>query len=316
MDKSRREDRRTVGLSCMEEEMSLRKIHILRRIVQLISFLLIPELFAATFAACGQIMQILVRNQQSCEALREPIGVLLITFPVTMIFGRFFCGWFCAFGATEDFFWFLGRALRFPEIRMSPRTDDLMKKIKYFLFMLFVAVFWPGLIRIAPNASPWHAFLRVTDIEHWPGFMPLMNFGGLLLVIILILSMFGERFFCRYLCPMGAIFSPLSRIRYLHIRKPQKNCGDCQKCTDVCPSGIQLYELNKVKSGECINCLQCVEECPKKNAQMKPHPVVAIILSIALIAGLYLLNEDHIHSVTGAAAAEQHPIIYDTSRDS
>ncbi|MGL5577034.1 MAG: 4Fe-4S binding protein [Sarcina sp.] len=65
----------------------------------------------------------------------------------------------------------------------------------------------------------------------------------------------GERFFCRYLCPLGAVFSIISRFKILKINKKKDKCGKCRLCTNKCVMGISLYEDDNVKSGECITVL-------------------------------------------------------------
>ena len=89
----------------------------------------------------------------------------------------------------------------------------------------------------------------------------------LILVFIIIGAIFIERFFCKYLCPLGAIFAITSKLRLFKIDKPSAKCGKCRVCTNNCPMGIKLYKNEKVNNGECINCLRCTEVCPRKNAQ-------------------------------------------------
>jgi polyferredoxin len=96
----------------------------------------------------------------------------------------------------------------------------------------------------------------------------LKNFiaGFVLLILITVASLLVERFFCRYLCPMGAIFAVVSKLRVLRIKKPSAQCGRCRVCTNACPMGIPLYKAEDVKSGECINCMKCVGVCLRGNA--------------------------------------------------
>ncbi|MGB4659931.1 MAG: FMN-binding protein, partial [Mobilitalea sp.] len=118
----------------------------------------------------------------------------------------------------------------------------------------------------------------------------------LILVGIIAGSFLIERFFCRYLCPLGAYFSIVSRIRPLVIAKNRENCGACSLCTKKCSIGINLSKVDKIKTGECINCMECINNCPKSNAHMEladvnVNAIVAGTASCALVLGaVYLGN--------------------------
>lgn len=92
--------------------------------------------------------------------------------------------------------------------------------------------------------------------------------GLILLVLITIGAAFIERFFCRYLCPLGAIFSITSKLGIIKINKPKADCGKCRACTINCSMGLQLYKVDGVRGGDCINCLKCTDVCPRNNANV------------------------------------------------
>ncbi|MGL5822938.1 MAG: FMN-binding protein [Sarcina sp.] len=97
-------------------------------------------------------------------------------------------------------------------------------------------------------------------------------------------NFFIERFFCRYLCPLGAIFAILSKIKIIHIRKPVANCGNCKACTTKCSMGLQLYKVDKVTHGDCINCFKCVSVCPIKNAKVSIFKRAINVIAVAFIS--------------------------------
>jgi uncharacterized protein with FMN-binding domain/NAD-dependent dihydropyrimidine dehydrogenase PreA subunit len=135
-------------------------------------------------------------------------------------------------------------------------------------------------------SSPWTIFGMFSSITKLPSAKYLFTIGGLLLLLIIIGSLLIERFFCRYLCPLGAMFAIVSKLRFFHITKNREKCGSCRMCTKSCSMGIPLYKYDKVTSGECINCFACVENCPRKNVKANPAPAVASAVSVVAISGL------------------------------
>ena len=118
---------------------------------------------------------------------------------------------------------------------------------------------------ILESTSPWDAFGQITDIS--TVFSSLL-IGLILLVLITIGAAFIERFFCRYLCPLGAVFSIISKLGIVKINKPKADCGKCRACTTNCSMGLNLYKVNGARGGDCINCLKCTEVCPRNNANV------------------------------------------------
>lgn len=265
-------------------------ILIARRVIQIASFILMPGLFAQTFSALGSIFTALFSGGFSWSVISPSFWILMITVPATILLGRFFCGFFCSFGAMGDFLWFMSRKLRLPRLKLSSKLDSGFKYIKYGILVFCAAFLWTGLLSIPDTASPWNIFGMYTSIGNWPGLSYMISIGGALLILIMALSMFVERAFCRYLCPLGAVYAPVSRPRLFRIIKRRARCGSCTACTSRCSMGIPLYSVDKVRSGECINCLACVNVCPTSNAKADPNPAVAAAMSAAVISGLYFVD--------------------------
>ncbi|MGL4452793.1 MAG: FMN-binding protein [Sarcina sp.] len=139
-------------------------------------------------------------------------------------------------------------------------------------------------IKFSFNTDPWRSFVNIISLH-----MALLtfNFGLFLFILIVIGDFFIERFFCRYLCPLGAIFVFTSKLKFLRIKKPKDKCGKCTACTKTCSMNLNLYKVNIVKDADCINCFKCIEVCPKKNAKLsigqKTLNTLAII-SVSIIS--------------------------------
>ncbi len=272
-----------------------KKINWIKVVIQILSFALIPGLFEGEFAAVGNIVSCIYKGNISWESVKYSVWMLLATVPATVLVGRFFCGFFCSFGAVQDLLWLGSHRLRalFPGKRNLKKADRIFRFAKYAVLFYFIIFIWSGVTAVK-TAGPWQVFGQYVSFGHWPGLKPLLSVGGVLLLLIFIGSLFVQRFFCRYFCPMGAIYSLISQTSFLKIDKPRKECGKCHLCTSKCTMGMDLTKKDRIAGGECISCQKCVSWCPKGNVHFRSRYGVligvgvtcaTIMVSQLLIAG-------------------------------
>ena len=272
-----------------------KKINWIKVVIQILSFALIPGLFEGEFAAVGNIVSCIYKGNISWESVKYSVWMLLATVPATVLVGRFFCGFFCSFGAVQDLLWLGSHRLRalFPGKRNLKKADRIFRFAKYAVLFYFIIFIWSGVTAVK-TAGPWQVFGQYVSFGHWPGLKPLLSVGGVLLLLIFIGSLFVQRFFCRYFCPMGAIYSLISQTSFLKIDKPREECGKCHLCTSKCTMGMDLTKKDRIAGGECISCQKCVSWCPKGNARFRSRygvligvgvTCVTIMVSQLLIAG-------------------------------
>lgn len=272
-----------------------KKINWIKVVIQILSFALIPGLFEGEFAAVGNIVSCIYKGNISWESVKYSVWMLLATVPATVLVGRFFCGFFCSFGAVQDLLWLGSHRLRalFPGKRNLKKADRIFRFAKYAVLFYFIIFIWSGVTAVK-TAGPWQVFGQYVSFGHWPGLKPLLSVGGVLLLLIFIGSLFVQRFFCRYFCPMGAIYSLISQTSFLKIDKPREECGKCHLCTSKCTMGMDLTKKDRIAGGECISCQKCVSWCPKWNAHFRSRYGVligvgvtcaTIMVSQLLIAG-------------------------------
>ena len=254
-----------------------KKINWIKVIIQILSFALIPGLFEGEFAAVGNIVSCIYKGNISWESVKYSVWMLVATVPATVLVGRFFCGFFCSFGAVQDLLWFGSHRLRalFPGKRNLKKADRIFRFAKYAVLFYFIIFVWSGVTAVK-TAGPWQVFGQYVSFGHWPGLKPLLSVGGVLLLLIFIGSLFVQRFFCRYFCPMGAIYSLISQASFLKIDKPREECGKCHLCTSKCTMGMDLTKKDRIAGGECISCQKCVSWCPKGNAHFRSRYGVLI----------------------------------------
>lgn len=272
-----------------------KKINWIKVVIQILSFALIPGLFEGEFAAVGNIVSCIYKGNISWESVKYSVWMLLATVPATVLVGKFFCGFFCSFGAVQDLLWLGSHRLRalFPGKRNLKKADRIFRFAKYAVLFYFIIFIWSGVTAVK-TAGPWQVFGQYVSFGHWPGLKPLLSVGGVLLLFIFIGSLFVQRFFCRYFCPMGAIYSLISQTSFLKIDKPREECGKCHLCTSKCTMGMDLTKKDRIAGGECISCQKCVSWCPKGNARFRSRYGVligvgvtcaTIMVSQLLIAG-------------------------------
>ncbi|BBQ31121.1 4Fe-4S binding protein [Aeromonas caviae] len=196
------------------------------------------------------------------------VTVLVLSLSALLL-GRAFCAWFCPLGLVGE--WLHGlRSRLLPGEWTPPRWLDAVLRGQKFLvlgFLLFIillavpAAALPGYL-----ASPYH---QAADMKMGAFFFNLTLISGLCLGWVLLLTATFRQGFCRYLCPYGAWFALLGLLTPLRIRRDPARClrslgHDCDKCSRVCPSRIQVHQLIAVQSLECTSCQSCVAACPKR----------------------------------------------------
>lgn len=273
----------------MESKKRYSLTQIIRHVFQIAGFLLLPGFFILIWNSIGGIYKAILGGTFTFHGMIAQILILVAVIPITILWGRFFCGYLCAFGSMQEFFHFIAVKLKIKQININQNTDRYMKFIKYGIIAVFI-VLWTLKIS-ADTISPWNVYGNYSTYKGWSDFSHLLGFGGLLLLIIFISSLFAERIFCRYFCPLGGIFSLISKPRLYKIRKNRSECINCNICYKNCPMNINVNEETtqheKVKSGECIDCFKCMEKCPENCLYTNPKEAISGTVASIAIAGLY-----------------------------
>lgn len=188
---------------------------------------------------------------------------------VGALMGRFVCGWLCPFGLIQD----LLRKIPFPKKIGSFRGDKLLRKMKYVILAVFVILLPMFVVDILGQGLPYFCKL-ICPAGTLEGGMPLvlMNqsmrsaLGGLyawknlLLVLTIVVSILIYRPFCKYICPLGAIYSVFNPISVFRYKVDQEKCTGCGVCAKVCK--MQVNPVKNANSLECIRCGLCKKSCP------------------------------------------------------
>ena len=273
-------------------QIKIKKIQIIRHLVQIASIFLLPGLYVLSFDELKTLYTMISSGNFNLISVFPNLVELTTVILATIILGRFFCGWICTFGSYNDLVHFISKNIFKVKFKINPKVDAVLKYTKYLILVLIATISWTFGSTILEGTSPWDAFAQITDISN---VISSLAIGLILLILITIGAFFIERFFCRYLCPLGAIFTLVSKISIFKFNKPNDKCGKCMACTSNCSMGLPLYEINSVRGGECINCFNCLEICPRKNTKANlvnqdVNPALASSIAIAGFVGIYALN--------------------------
>ena len=196
----------------------------------------------------------------------HPAGLVLflIICGSALIARRGFCSWVCPVGLISDYLAGTGTKIFKRPLSMPPWLDFPLRALKYI-----VAVFFIYQILFVMSQDAVDMFLnssdnRFADIKMLHFFTGLSHTGIGILLLLGILSMVFNRFWCRYLCPYGALLGVIGYLSPGRIHRDSTRCTGCGRCDRNCPSLILVSCRTTVNSLECSACLRCVENCPEK----------------------------------------------------
>jgi ferredoxin len=209
----------------------------------------------------------------STHRLYAPLIWSILTIILTILIGRFFCGWVCPFGALHQFVSYLSHKNKTVSELVSLHKYRKSQNIKYYIliaFLIIAAV--PSLQNLQIGLlDPIPLFTRTVNILLLPivdnsinifsttdRFYRIAPLTLTVFLIFVILNFFVPRFFCLHICPLGAIFGLLNRFSIWRISR-NSNCTDCKLCNAHCQGSCQPSET--LKQSECLLCLNCLDDC-------------------------------------------------------
>jgi len=278
------------------------KVSTLRLVVQILSFIVIFG-GAVGYAATAIVLPIrtgisnpylivadawIVLEVMLALAIVPLIAVASISL-FSLFTGRALCGWVCPFGLINDVFGWVGK-----KKRVSPKTSIGLWKFALFIAMLLlfidISIYYNELKGSSIRSSfsdfgyaPSTFIDPVTTLfglifwyfyhDKWPKefikifYMPKFLYWRLaFLAVVIIFMLVIPRFYCRTLCPLGAIMGLCAQYSLLHLYIDKALCDECKVCERVCPMEVPILdyvESGAIRSPLCILCLKCMEACPK-----------------------------------------------------
>ncbi len=225
----------------------------------------------------------------------HPAGLVILTLVLGLglLAKKAFCSWVCPIGTLAESLAALSQRLFRRKLRLPRFLDLPLRSLKYLLLAFFAyAVFFQMDARAVLDFldSPYN---RVADVKMMYFFARLSSFGLGVIAGLVVLSVVVPYFWCRYLCPYGALLGALSLLSPLKVTRHPPSCIDCDLCTKACPSHLPVARLARVSSDECFGCLSCVAACPVTRALRVETPApwrraVRPAAFAAVVVGLFL----------------------------
>ena len=217
---------------------------------------------SATFACPAGLIQHYFTYNHLFKVWILPKFVIGFLILITLGVGKLVCGWICPFGTIQTLLY------RLKSIKFSIPQNKI-HFVKYFIFLLMI-IYLPILL-----GEPW--FCKLCPVGSLEAGIPLVSFGNAsselrllalslfniklsILLVIILSSIFVKRPFCRFICPIGTIFTLFNKFSLLKIKVDDANCIHCGKCSKLCP--IENEAPIAARSIDCYLCGECVRGCP------------------------------------------------------
>lgn len=189
------------------------------------------------------------------------LGALVAT---AVLFRKSFCGYICPFGTIQEYVGKLRKLVGVKEVKVPQKLDSYLRYLKYVVlaWIIFGSAYLGTLV--FRNYDPFITFFHFGKglfwgVEEADLTVPIIAFS--ITIAVLLASFFIERFWCKYLCPLGGSLTFLSWFSFFNIRRDSNTCTDCKACDKACPTNVVVSTADKVTSHECISCMKCVNAC-------------------------------------------------------
>jgi len=188
------------------------------------------------------------------------VVLLDVVFILAILFGPVFCGWICPLGSIQEWYGKLGRKWLGPKRYnhfIPARLDSVLRYARYGVLAWVLYATAVSATLVFQAYDPYFALFHF-----WTGEASVTAL--MILFTILLMSLFVERPWCKYACPMGALLGLTNLFRVFAIRRKAETCRPGNACSTLCPMNIPVSKLTVVRDHQCISCLECTSEacCP------------------------------------------------------
>lgn len=230
----------------------------------------------------------------------HPAGltIFIAALLIAVVFRKGFCGWICPVGFTSQLVERLARRLKLLW-RPPDWLDYPLLSLKYLLLAFFAWLIVVKMDLAAIEAFSSAPYNLVVDARMLLFFLAPSVTTLWVLAILVVASFFLRNFWCRYLCPYGALLGIFAWGGPLRVSRDERSCINCKKCEKVCPGSIRVANQKTVTSPECLGCLECLAACPvndclqlttyrkrKMSPWLLPLGVLGLFLTIWVVANL------------------------------
>lgn len=238
----------------------------------------------------------------------HPAGffIFLAIVGMSFAFGKSFCSWMCPVGFLSELVGDFGEKIHKKifkrRIKIWKYLDYFLRSFKYLLLFFFVFSIF-SMTSLALEYFLGGEYNILADVKMYHFFANISQFSLIVIGILFLLSIIYRNFWCRYLCPYGALLGITSLLSPAKIKRNTESCIDCELCAKACPSFIKVDKVRTVYSDECTSCLNCVDVCPVKDTLdlklvgtnkkiNKKIVAIGIVLMFVSLTGLGIITDN------------------------
>ena len=223
------------------------------------------------------------------HSLYWPLLWALVVVALTIILGRFFCSWVCPFGSIHHFVGFLGNRKNKAAQKIQLNKYRKAQCIKYFILIIFLSMaafpsvastLQTGLLDPIPLVTRSFNLILLPIVDRSVNFVSVSGrfYEGTWLIFVVfltavLLNLVIPRFYCRFICPLGAFFGVINRFALWRIGKTQNECANCRLCEKSCEGGCE--PAGNIRTSECVLCFNCLDDCKHEVIGYQTRPSVA-----------------------------------------
>jgi polyferredoxin len=193
----------------------------------------------------------------------HPAAMVILGFAglISFLFRKSFCSWFCPVGTLSEWIWKLGVKVFGKNITLPNWLDYPLRSLKYLVLGFFVWIIFSMETRAVFEflQGPYY---KLSDVKMLFFFTKMTGFTFVVLLFLTLVSLPVKNFWCRYLCPYGALMGIFALISPSRIKRNPDNCIKCGRCSSICPSLLPVDKKISIASPECSCCMDCTEICP------------------------------------------------------
>ncbi len=262
---------------------------------------------AEAFLPISSLMSLYYFVQTGTIHQAHPAGFFILAgiVGISLVFGKSFCSWVCPIGTLSEYVGDFGDWVQkklFKKVYHLPVWLDFpLRSLKYLLLAFFVYSIFFTMTTLALKVFLDSTYNIISDVKMWYFFAEISQFALTVLAVLFVLSIFIRGFWCRYLCPYGALLGIFSILSPNKIKRNTVSCIDCNLCAKACPSLIKVDKKKVVISDECTTCMTCVDVCPVQDTlelhsfiggKKVPKKIVAfgVVLIFVCITGIGIVS--------------------------
>ncbi|MBU1343589.1 MAG: 4Fe-4S binding protein [Proteobacteria bacterium] len=192
--------------------------------------------------------------------------LFLIICLTALIAKKGFCSWVCPFGLLSEVLGKIHSHVFKKGLSIPFQLDLILRSLKYVIAGFFIYSIFYKMPMFSVEQFIQSPYNRFADLKMLKFFTRISGTALTVILALIVISIVIRYFWCRYLCPYGAILGIISFLSLGKIKRNASNCTDCGRCEKTCPSSIKIRQDRYINSSECTACMACIQICPEENA--------------------------------------------------